>query len=361
VREVQAAELTKVDLAKYPFLKAASAYVANLGFSLRDLGAPGLSDVLKRAVERVAEAIRSGRVRAEIRDEDVDILSFPVALALVVAVGNEYLRKRYALAEAKRAEELLLLEPPEKILAVARDLGWEIRPVEILGNGVLYEFSLSVRDYLRTASGMKDKKWKLVNRLVRSGEVLITRVEAARLLSEDIQRRIEGFLDRRLKEVPPVLSDAVERIKGLLAELKLGERPSLELGEVNFEAFPPCMKALYTALSEKRHVPHAGRFAFTAFLLHVGMSVDEIVDLFKQVADFSERITRYQVEHIAGERGGKTRYSPPSCDTMRSYGLCVGTDDLCSRVRHPLTYYARKLRRLRKSKRGGGEGGGENG
>ena len=349
------AGLGRLYLARYPFLRAASSLVAELSLDLSELSSPTLAPVLKRALGRVVEAVRRGKVGPGLEDEYVELLSFPVAIALVASTRNDFLRRRYALAEAKRAEELLALEPPEALLAIARDFGWRAKLVGLLENGIFYEFSLALRDYLRNAAGLKDRKWRLVNRLVRSGRVLTTRAEVARLLAEEVRRRVEELVlkaMRELREVPGPLRPYVEKVLALLSELKLGEGPSLEAaGEVEFEAFPPCMKAIYAALSERRHVPHAGRFAFTSFLLNIGMSVDEIVELFRRVADFSERITRYQVEHIAGERGGRTRYTPPSCKTMRSYGLCVGADELCQRVRHPLTYYRRKLWRLRKARK----------
>jgi len=363
VRGALAKGFTRSDLAKYPFLKASSAYVSSLGLDIKALSTPALSSAISRALGRVKEAIRFGKIGPGLSDEVSELLSFPIAVAMISAVGNEYLKRRYALAEAKRAEELLAREPVEKLLSIAEDFGWRIKPIEALSwHGFLYEFSLSLPDYLKNASLIKDKRWKLVNRHIVSGGVLITRAEMARLLAEEVRRRVEGILSKPIKEVPAPLVPHVERVRALLSELKAGEAIKLEeSGELFLEAFPPCMKAIYVALSERKHVPHAGRFAFTAFLLHIGMSVDDVVELFRQVADFSERITRYQVEHIAGERGGKVRYTPPSCDAMRSYGLCVGADELCAKIRHPLSYYARRARELKrrakKTEEGKAEGG----
>ena len=58
--------------------------------------------------------------------------------------------------------------------------------------------------------------------------------------------------------------------------------------------------------------------------------------------DFDPEKTRYQVEHIAGASG--TEYRPPACDTMATYGNCPGEDELCRKIRHPLSYYERRLR-----------------
>jgi len=69
------------------------------------------------------------------------------------------------------------------------------------------------------------------------------------------------------------------------------------------------------------------------------MPPEKVIDLFKSFSDFNERMTRYQVEHIAGERGSRTRYIPPKCGTLKTHGVCINPDELCKRVHHPLAYY----------------------
>jgi DNA primase large subunit len=71
------------------------------------------------------------------------------------------------------------------------------------------------------------------------------------------------------------------------------------------------------------------------------MSADEIIKLFGTSPDFDESKTRYQVEHITGKISG-TEYTPPECDTMRTYGICIDADSLCKRISHPLSYYSKK-------------------
>jgi DNA primase large subunit len=71
-----------------------------------------------------------------------------------------------------------------------------------------------------------------------------------------------------------------------------------------------------------------------------------VIELFKNFSDYSERMTRYQVEHIAGEKGSRTRYTPPRCDTLQTHGVCTNPDEMCQRIRHPLSYYRRKLKTL---------------
>jgi len=86
---------------------------------------------------------------------------------------------------------------------------------------------------------------------------------------------------------------------------------------------PPCIEKLIQDLQHGENLPHFARFALAAFLVNAGWSVDQIVDLFRNAPDFDEKVTRYQVEHIAGKRGGGRRYVPPACERMRQEGLCV--------------------------------------
>ena len=337
---------TKEDWAKYPFLPGASRYISELGLDIRE-DLPELPPVLERAEERVREAIVRGRVDAELREEDVEILSFPVAVALVSAVGDDYLTRRYALAEAVRVHELLVGEREEKLLGVAEALGWRVKRVEAPPGAPAYRFAVHLLDYLRNAVGFHDRRWKLVNRLVHRGEVYVSQGELARLLMEDVRRWVESRVKPEVRGAPEVFMESVNRIRGLLAERRAGFVEEVPRG-VYPECFPPCIRSLYEALTSKRHISHVGRFTLTSFLLNVGMSPQEVVRLFASLTDFDERITRYQVEHIAGRRGSRTKYTPPKCETLRTHGLCVGEDELCRRVKHPLTYYRRKLKGMKR-------------
>jgi len=108
--------------------------------------------------------------------------------------------------------------------------------------------------------------------------------------------------------------------------------------------------AILANLKDGVNVPHTARFGVTAFLLNLGLSVDEIIEIYKNSPDFDEERTRYQVVHIAGE-SGSTRYTAPSCATMRTYGNCVDIDDVCEKINHPLSYYKLKLKLKQKRKK----------
>lgn len=331
----------KNDLAKYPFLKETADYVRKLDFKIEDLTSPEFAKVLERAEERVEEAILDTLVSRKLRNEDMEILSFPVAIMLTVATENTFIKKRYALAEAKQTFEDLKTEPKDKLQTIAQNFNWQLAPLQ--NPKPPYESTIHFTDYLKNTTHLREGKWKLVNRALDHGRVYLTRNEAARLLSEEVRRHIEKRQDAKdMPTLPSEILAIAEKVKKLTIE-RIGETEMEGFPKIVVQtAFPPCVNALYQAFSSGRHLSHVGRFTLTSFLINVGMPTETVIDLFKSFSDFNERMTRYQVEHIAGDKGSRTRYTPPSCDTLRTHGVCTGSDDLCRRIRHPLTYYRRK-------------------
>ena len=179
---------------------------------------------------------------------------------------------------------------------------------------------------------------------MRKGYVYLNKIETARVLSEEVRKYIEKKLDlTELPVFPGKIMSITEKIKKLLLE-KIGEveTPSFPQ-EITINAFPPCITFLYNSVSSGRHLSHIGRFTLTSFLLNIGMSQQKIIEIFKNFSDYNERMTSYQVEHIAGGKGSKTPYKPPRCGTLKTHGVCLNPDNICKKIKHPLNYYKRKI------------------
>jgi DNA primase large subunit len=281
--------------------------------------------------------------------EDIENPSFPVAIILAAASNSDYIRRRYALAEAKRAYELLQMEDKDKLVEVAKVFNWKITsPKQTIGHR-RFDFALFFTDYVRNAEVFHEDEWKLVNRTLVNGEVYLNKREAARLLQEEIRRRIEKRLTANVRSM---LSEAIlqrvdslsQRYASKIEKAQFTQFPK----EVANEAFPPCIQVFYGSAKTGTHIPHLGRFTLTSFLVNVGMKSEDIVNLFRSSSDFNERMTRYQVEHIGGGRGSRTKYRPPTCETLKTHALCPGPDELCKTIRSPIRYYAKKTRTLKK-------------
>jgi DNA primase large subunit len=336
--------LTKTDLAKYPFTKEAADYVKQLGIRVEDLNSEEYTPVLDRAEKRLEEAIIESKVSKEWQNNEVEILSFPTAVMLANYL-DERVRRRYALAESKRAYELLRNELQEKMLNIAvNTFEWKIKLVNSSIGESYYDYALHFKNYLRNAVNIRESGWKIVNRLLIDGYVYLTKSEVARLLQEEVQRKISEKTMKEVAEMPPSLKSRMERLQRLMTVRKFAAE---EMPKIVVEAaMPPCIRSLYDSLLAGKNISHTGRFALTSFLINIGASEDDVIKVFKITTDFDEKKTKYQVEHIAGKRGAKTKYIPPKCDTLKTHGLCAAPNELCKQIRHPLIYYRRKLKTM---------------
>jgi len=325
--------------------------VQKLDFKITELTNAEYGRIVERAEKRVEEAILYALVSDQSRNEEIEVLSFPIAVMIVAAAEDSHLKRRYALAEAKRVYNILRQENIKKLTEVAQEFNWKLNSAKIdtrLPQTATSTLTLDFAHYLKNAAGFHEDKWKLVNRIMISGHVHLTRDEAARLLAEEVRDHIEKRLDIKVGfSLPETVAERAETLKQLFfsrrGKIRLEEMPK----ETVIDAFPACINQLYNAALAGRHISHVGRFALTSFLLNSGMTVENVMECFRQSSDFSERLTRYQVEHIAGGRGSRNKYIPPKCDTLRTHGLCPSRDEICQRVRHPLTYYLRKIRLIK--------------
>jgi DNA primase large subunit len=309
--------------AKYPFLKPALPLLRT--YKITNLP----QEVRARAQERVLEAIERGEkgVLPKLSNPWVELLSFALSRALVLYVDDDWLRRRWALAEAARVERLLHDENDEVLLYVINDLGLQVKTAD--GKWIMH-FS----QYLHLSRRLgTEPRWKLVNRLMDKGLVSLTRPEVIRLLREWLY---DSFV--QAKPVPvnwhPEEAKAIKEALQRRAAKTVAPAPSME--------WAPCMVALRNRVADASHF---GLFALAAYMANKGYEVKEIVDVLRVRSDFDERIARYQVEHIAGQRGSRVKYRPPSCQSMKTHGLCIENGKQCpNNIKNPIQYTNRQTK-----------------
>jgi len=331
--------------ARYPFLAAAREAVEAAAVDLAEVVATDEA-VTERAVERVEHAITDGTVGEPHRRTRVELLSYPVARVLVSLVDQHVCTRKYARAEAETAHERFSTEfeattefkstSSERVdldqLLAEFDLTTAVRNVD---SG----YRVEVGTYLDLAADQRGDQWRLVNRPLSDGWVRIAPEELHVLLKQAIRHRVADGLPFSVPDqISTELDAEVERLQEILADLDL----TREIDTVVPELFPPCMQALLDKVQKGEHLEHHSRFAIAAFLTSIGMTTDQIVDLFNVNPGFGEEATRYQVDPIRGDTS-PTEYSTPACSTMVSYGDCVNKDDLCERISHPMAYYEKKI------------------
>jgi DNA primase large subunit len=335
-----------VRLAYYPFLPEVRDAVRQLGPPLDEVLTSSLhASVRDRAMQRIEGALADGFPPARVTDERaalLELLSVPVARMLCVAIGEKPLTSRYAQAEAKRVHDALAADADAEALPrAAAALG-----LAISEDGEAWRMHFA--DYLKAAPS--ESGWKLVLRTVDRGQVRVPRADALRLVQEALARRIAGELEaERGKPMPQPVLDALAPLLERLEPKLEAARESWttgDFGPVQPGLFPPCIKEVFEALKRRENVPHHGRFALATFLNTIGWGPEQILDYLSATPNFDREKSRYQIEHVTGQKGVQA-YTPPGCATMQTNGVCPldKRDAVCFTIKHPLSYYRKRLRR----------------
>lgn len=324
-------------LAKYPFLPEARGFLTNyFDVNLADLMGEEYKGAIERAFERVTQAIRHRRIIFETSnmiDYKAEIISFPIAVSLVAALNDDMLRQIFATAEAKKCFELMRMGDSEEVLKVAKAMNFPIILDNWEGRQTLF---MNISDYLRYSPQNWGPPWKLVNRRIHNGRVMVLFLEVARLLEESIKDLIVERTRRNVnyEDFPGPL---IDRFQLLVREWKSYKVRIVTRIVEERRDVPPCMVRLLSRQEKGENLSHVERRTLATYLIATGRTIEELMDTFKTSPDFNERIARYQIEHLAGLRGRKQRYLTPSCKTMRVYGLCF-PDQWCDGIKHPLRY-----------------------
>jgi len=338
-------------LSKYPFLNESKKYVIENKLSVKEI----LDDPLyERAraigVERLDNAFKNRDVgnRTLVTDSDcvMELLSYPISRMIAVCIDDNYFKRRYALGEAVHAYKNLLNEPTNFLLDITEEFNITTKYTKEKN-----QIKIHFVDYLKHTP-TRYKEWKMINRTLDEGYIILTHKDLARIIQEALRARINEELDKREcdNSIYRVFKEDVNRIQNtvLMHKKKIEAEP---IGKLDISKLPPCMKDILAAIQKGENVPHIGRFALVSFLNSLKLGVNDIIKLFSTAPDFEEEKTRYQIEHITGNISS-TSYKPPGCDKMRTYGICPvdKTDDLCRRKRHPLSYYKAKWYQEKKNK-----------
>ena len=323
------------DLLHYPFLHEAQKKLASRGISVAGLSETGFDkNYLDKAAERVVFAIDGKETYPSDTSGDniSDIVTYMLARVLVSCTKDKRTVEHFVRAEAKRVFAYLMQELNQTIKS---------HVCSVFGISLEAE-TLTVLQYVEMAANIREEKWRLINREVTAGKVKISSDELEVLLSE----KIRSYLGSSL---PMNVPGAIEREFAPWTEkllIKTQERTLAEFGAIDESAYPPCIQALIQGAAAGINLTHSGRFALVSFLHLIGMDATQIESIFARSPDYNPDMTMYQVDHIL-----TNEYTPLSCVTMLTHGICVSKDATCEKVSHPLNYYREKKRYLERKRR----------
>ncbi|HEX55092.1 MAG TPA: hypothetical protein ENF49_03075 [Candidatus Altiarchaeales archaeon] len=304
---------------RYPFLSITKEYVASLNLTLDALiEHPIYSSAVELGRERLINSINNKKFEFEAKDKlscELSILSYVIARILANIKSDGAIITRFARNEARRSFEFLRSENHKIISNIMEDLNLRIN------NGRIH-----FTEYLRLTRNLTIKpEWKLVNRIMDSGYVVLNRNDEKILLREAIYLRIIEPIE--IGKIPEKL-----RIIANSISCRRNEFDYIKIKNIVPEKFPPCILEILNSL-ESDEISHNARFVLATFLIGIGMKNEDIIAIFSRNPKFDERKTRYQIDFLSGKLGN-TRYSCPGCEKIKSYGLCPGD---CG-ANHPIKY-----------------------
>jgi DNA primase large subunit len=339
--------VTIADVAKYPFLPQSKQIIGPLEFDFETV--VNIPRIRERAKQRILASFdfKAHFAKPLIHDPQTEIASFALALAYASGIGDNKMIERFALYEADQINEYLKAETREEvILEIASAFNWQVHVEEADSQRMI---SIHFTKFLENATRGRlhhDQKWRLVSRDLVGGWVRVNPYELARLLQEEVRIRIEENAKRELANTPKQMQMDIDELK---VEF-LKRKPTLEefdqIVRAQESEYPPCINALLKRAATGQHMSHVERFTLVTYLLHQGVSVDSIANLFSGMPDFNADKTKYQVENLAGIRYGENKpYVTYNCSSLQTHGVCSGpVDRVCKTIRNPLTYHLRKQR-----------------
>ena len=163
-----------------------------------------------------------------------------------------------------RAEKTLKMEEVHDLVDVSEQLGV---PVNVMGE----KFQVTYTVYLTATNNLRTGRWKLVNRGVVDGKVILDRRTLVRILREIIVAHLQ-----ELPELPDALGAKIlERFTNdmeVMQEMakERQERALRELGQLDFGKAPPCFNGHLADQQTGVNLPHPARFFLTTFLTALG-------------------------------------------------------------------------------------------
>jgi len=283
------------EIAKYPFLADAGQYLKDKGFTLEQFGIdPDLKQLVDKACDRIRVAADGKIYKSDLIGDQVskdaalprEVFSFLLAIVLLKLSGMHTLIKRFALAEARRAEKYL-----EKDLANISDESKKQLAIRIIDDLFSVEvekldeyFVISISDYLKHSINFHEREWKLINRHVENGKVFLTPHETVRLIRKELGTYISSkIINGKTLTMIPGFEDSVNKLVSLSKKFVTF---TVTTGE-----YPPCIKHAINILEKGENLPHSGRFMLATFLLSKGQSIQQIAPLFKNAPDYNPRVT----------------------------------------------------------------------
>ncbi|MDG6938889.1 MAG: DNA primase noncatalytic subunit PriX [Nitrososphaerota archaeon] len=309
--------VSSYDLARYPFVPAAEAYLREIGFTIEDAVAPSL---VSRARERILLAIAKKPVDVLLLDKDREIISFYVSMIIVKATASPWLERRYSKAEGERARDAFKKEDDVAVCRIMNQLfGLKLDmagrlPWRAGGNDATeIKFHAPLQVYLRVTEELQqldNPRFSLVDNTVHQGRIYLTRGR----VMDFVQDQFAALVLQRLRKMPAPakLPEPIASIVADMAHRIPKPRFSGESSRFNYVE-----KVLQANVQDGRH--RIVWMILPPYLVNVKhLSDEEAFDIIKKYVDKvgwkeqrADRLIRYNIR-----RARRISLMPPTLERL---------------------------------------------
>jgi len=306
------------ELARYPFLPNAEEYLRNMGFTLEEATA---DSVVARARERIDLAIKKKKVNLDLSNNDIEILSFYIAMLIIKMLANNWLIHTFARAEGERAKEAFSTESKQAVCRIMNQLfRLNLQPVEripfVLNDTEMLkvEFAAPVVDYLKVNSQLgqiDNPKLALVNNYLYQGIIYMTRERIIDLVKDQFSSLIKKRIARVQlpTKLPEPLLEVINEYKEKIP------KPKIFSSSKKFEYIENILKS---NIQDGRH--RILWLILPPYLVNIKhLSEDEAFEILRSYIDRigwkeprADRIIRYNIR-----RARRIGLMPPTLERLR--------------------------------------------
>jgi DNA primase large subunit len=260
----------------------------------------------------------------------IEVTIFYNIMVILKKLNSKYISRMFLGNYAKRFEYFFLMDMQNK------DVRDEV--LDFFGISTEYQrykediVQMSVPYYLALTRDGAD--FRLVNQAVKRGTVTITNNRFALIL----RTILEKALMKRIEDMKPVdsITFGTEYDEMIL---KIGKQygknhQMYSTTTVGTGQLPPCMSCMIEKAKTEHHLTHIERLTLAIYLKSKNYDEDYILDIYKQLSDYNEKITKYQVD-----RAGN--YKVYNCDKLQTEGLCkkdLDKNNRCEKISNPFLY-----------------------
>ena len=184
---------------------------------------------------------------------------YPLLQLLITILGNRVLGNALANIYAKHIQTELNRSDrkniyTEKVLiAISENLGIICEPIKgILLDKTQYHFKIAISDYLKASTSIIGEEWRLINRPILNGYVLLRIPDLTLLIRETVRKKTKpdySQLDKETKSklmLIPEIASLIEQIESMIeAHTQRFQSDLIGEGEkIGSEMFPPCIRAI---------------------------------------------------------------------------------------------------------------------